>query len=93
MKEKWLTCSIYPGQFSGEFAVCGRLFDDTAFSMFAEEENLRFDKRPGPDERVGGWIRVLPLGKKGDSLLVFLPQPTFENGQTITVKATDVKEC
>lgn len=90
--EKWLECRISPGQFTGEYAIQGWLFDGTEFSMFAEEEHLRFEEKPSEDNPVVGCIRVVPGPKKGDILLVTLPQPTFENGQTISVKASQIRD-
>lgn len=90
--EKWLECTISPGQFTGEFAVQGRMFDSTEFSLFAPEKDLRFSENPSPDKPVQGFIRVVTGLSKDDLLLVSLPRPTFENGRTITVKIDQVKE-
>ena len=89
--EKLLSCTISPGQFTGEFAVRGKLFDDTEFSLFALEADLKFHKPPTPGSHVEGWIRVVPLDQRDDLLLVALPRMTFENGQRITVKANEVR--
>jgi len=89
--EKWLDCTISPGQFTGEFAVQGKLFDNTTFFLFVEEGDVKFQEKPTPDKPVKGWVRVVPATQKGELLLVTLPQPTFENGQTITVKADQVR--
>lgn len=92
--EKWLECTVSPGQFTGEYAIQGKLFDGTEFSMFAEKEHLKFKKErePTEDEPVVGWIRIVPGPQKDKLLLVRLPQPTFENGQTISVKASQIKD-
>lgn len=90
--EKWLECSITPGQFTGEFAVQGKLFDNSGFSLFALKENLRFTGEPTSKKPIKGGLRVVPLEQKDDLMLVALPQPTLENGRTITVKATDILE-
>lgn len=90
--EKWLECTISVGQFTGEFAVQGKMFDSTVFSMFAPEKDLQFSKeKPTGNEHVEGTIRVIPLDEKEELMLVALPRPTFENGQTITVKKNQVK--
>ena len=91
MEEKWLKCSISPGQFAGEFAVQGEMFDSTEFSLFAPREALEFSGEPSWDKPVQGFIRVTPGDQKDDMLLVSLPRPTFENGRIITVKKTQVK--
>ena len=89
--EKWLECSISPGQFTGEYAVQGKMFDASEFSLFAPKEDLQFSSEPSWDKPVKGFIRVKPCDSKDDLLLVSLPRPTFENGRTITVKIEQVK--
>jgi len=90
--EKWLDCTISPGQFTGEFAIQGKLFDGTGFSMFAEKDDVKFEEEPTWDKHIEGWIRIVLGPRKDDLLLVTLPHPTFENGQTITVKAEQVRD-
>ena len=89
--EKWLECTISPGQFTGEFAVQGKMFDATEFSLFAPKEDLKFSGEPSWDKPVQGFIRVAHGASEGDLLLVSLPRPTFENGRVITVKMEQVK--
>ena len=89
--KNWLKCKISSGQFTGEFAIQGSLFNNSDFSMFAEKEYLEFTENPTDDHPVDGWIRVETLDKKDNLFLVALPQPTFENGQIITVKAEMLK--
>lgn len=89
---KWLNCTIFLGQFTGEYAVQGKLFDGTEFSMFAEKEYLTFEREPTENKPVDGLIRIVPGKSEGDLFLVGLPHPTFENGQTITVKADQIKD-
>jgi len=89
--EKWLDCRISPGQFDGEFAVHGELFDNSEFSLFAQSKDLKFKEKPTPKKPVKGELRVIPLDQKDDRVLVALPQTTFENGRTITVKKSQVK--
>ena len=89
--EKWLNCKISPGQFTGEFAVQGKMFDTSEFSLFALREDLQFSDEPTRDKSVDGFIRIVPLEKKDDLLLVALPRPAFDNGRTITVKINQIK--
>ena len=89
--EKWLDCTISPGQFDGEFAVQGELYDESEFSLFAQKNDLRFKSEPTQEKPVKGELRVVPLEEKDDRILVTLPQTTFENGRTITVKKTQIK--
>jgi len=89
----WLDCTISPGQFTGEYAVQGKLFDGTGFSLFAEKSDIKFDREPTRDKPVEGQIRIVHLDEKDDLLLVALPKPTFENGQTVTIKRSQaIKE-
>jgi len=90
--KKWLDCTISPGQFTGEFAVEGSLFDGTGFSLFADKDDLKFNGEPTFDNPIKGFIQVVHLDKQGNLSLVALPRSTFENGQIITVKADMVKE-
>jgi hypothetical protein len=89
----WLDCRISPGQFTGEFAVRGEMFNAKEFSLFAPKKDLKFfDEEPVKGgNSVQGSIRVTKLQERDDLVMVELPQPTFENGQTITVKASQVK--
>jgi hypothetical protein len=87
----WLECTILPGQFTGEYAVRGKLFDGTGFSLFAEREDLEFTGEPSFDRPLEGWIRIDVGPQKADLLLVTLPQASFENGQVITVKTNQVR--
>jgi len=90
---KRLNCTISMGQFQGEYAVQGRLFDNSIFSLFAEKADLVFESNePSENKCVSGWIRVESLQVDKGLLLVALPRPTLENGQAITVKAEDIKE-
>ena len=90
--ENWLSCEISQGQFTGEFAVQAKMFDSSAFSLFALREDLQFDEKELENSnRVQGLIRILPLKKEGDLVLVALPRPTFENGRTITVNASQIQ--
>lgn len=91
--EKWLDCTISPGLFDDEFAVKGELFDGAGFSLFAEKEDLKYEDEPTAGRPVSASIRVELGPQKEDLLLVTLPKPTFENGQTITVKTSQVRDC
>ena len=70
----------------------GQLFDGTEFSLFAEREKLEFDEEPRENKTVPARIRVVPGAQEGELLLVTLPYPTFENGQTITVRKNQLRD-
>jgi len=89
--EGWLSCKISLGQFTGEYAIRGILFDGTEFSLFAEKNDLKFPEEPTTGSTVDGRIRVIRGPIKDNFVLVTLPQPTFENGQTITVRTDQVE--
>lgn len=90
---EWLECIITPGQFSGEYAVQGEMFDNSGFSLFAPKDDLRFQQEPTADVPVKGLIRIVPGVQKDNLLLVNLPRPTFENGRTITVKKDQLRKA
>ncbi len=88
---KWLDCEIAQGQFTGEYAVKARMFDETEFSLFVPKDCLKFSKEPSLDKPVSGMISVSVAAQKDDLVLINLPRPTFENGRSITVKQTQLK--
>ncbi len=88
---KWLGCEISQGQFTGEYAVTARMFDDTEFSLFVPKDCLDFSEEPSVNKSVSGMISVSVAAKKDDLVLVNLPRPTFENGRSITVKESQLK--
>lgn len=88
----WLKCQVLPGQFSGEYAIRGKLFNDRDFSLFAETSDVKFTDEPSMDKFVDGWLKVTAGSQQNDLLLIVLPQPSFENGQTITVRKDQVRE-
>jgi hypothetical protein len=89
--EAWLRCEISPGQFSSEYAVRGRTADGIGFSLFVPNTYVEMDSEPNTDRLVQGWVRVEALGRDGSLVLVRLPRPTLENGETVTVKAEEVE--
>jgi hypothetical protein len=91
MQTKWLNCTISEGLFTGEYAVKGQLSNSIGFSLFALEQYIRLDTPLEGRQAVNGCISVSVLDEKDDEALVSLPQPTFENGQTITVKRNQVR--
>ena len=91
MTESWLRCKVSQGQFSIEYAVSGKRFDGEGFSLFAPKEFVDTPEEV-TDETVDGWLRVEILDQKGDLLLIRLPRPTLESGQSLTVNSVDVKK-
>ena len=89
---KWLDCEIAQGQFTGEYAVKARMFDETEFSLFVPKGCLKFSEEPSLDKPVSGMISVSVADQKDDLVLVNLPRPTFENGRSITVRQSQLKQ-
>jgi hypothetical protein len=85
MDPYYLHCTVAVGQFTGEFAVGGQLFDGTSFSLFAPASDLQVAALPADNASVEGAIKVELLQCQGELSLVRLPQPTLENGRTVTV--------
>ena len=90
MLEKWINCTVFPGQFTGEYAIKSTMFDGTEFSLFAPKEALDIKQEPTLDHPVKGKIKVQIEQQEDDLLMVRLPRPTFENGQCVTVKTEQV---
>jgi hypothetical protein len=87
MEQMWLRCSIGPGQFPTEYAVAGVQHNGKSFSLFAPKETV---DAPSAGEGAG-YVRVDLVEKKGELALVRLPAQTFENGQFVTVKLTELQ--
>jgi hypothetical protein len=83
MDTKWLSCSVSPGQFPGEYAVAGVQHNGKPFSLFAPQEAVSAP----PSGEGTGLMHVEVVDRRGDLVLVRLPAQTFENGQYITVNA------
>jgi hypothetical protein len=88
---QWLKCKVSHGQFSNEFAIQGKLFDGTGFSLFAEKEDVRFEKGLEIGQTVDGFVRVDILQEVGDLYLLSLPKPTMQNSPFITVEKGEVE--
>ncbi len=89
--ETWLRCKVTPGQFSNEYAVQGERFDGRGFSLFAWERDVDTDFTTSKDVPAGAWLRVEVLDQSNDKVLVRLPSPCFENGDTVSVQAAQLK--
>ena len=89
--EALLRCQVSRGMFSREVAVRGKTAYGTEFSLFVSEDFVEADLSAAADEAVGGWLRVEVLAREGALTLVRLPGQTFENGQTVTVRDSEVE--
>jgi hypothetical protein len=81
----FLRCKVYPGQFSGEFAVSGEQVGGEKFSLFAPSRFVRTEQEPTRDCAVDGWLQVELWEQKGNSVVVRLPSESFESGRYVTV--------
>jgi hypothetical protein len=88
MKTALLHCSISSGQFPNEYAVSGTQHDGTGFSLFVSKDLVRNVNNTNHT----GLVEVEQIDRKGELVLVRLPAQTFENGQYITVKASDLQD-
>jgi|GEM_PF-1277200 len=86
--ETWLRCGVSPGMFDHELGVQGQQFDGSEFSLFAPKETVDHgDRELIRGQTVPGLVRVKPVERRDDQILVELPGETFQNGYFITVKA------
>ena len=89
--EALLRCRISRGMFSREVAVRGVTADGTEFSLFVPEDFVEIDESVARTEAVDGWLRVDVLAREGGRMLVRLPGQTFENGQSVTVRDSQIE--
>ncbi len=84
---QWLVSTVSPGQFPTEYAVGGTQHNGKPFSLFAPAEAVQA-LSSGEGQ---GLMRVELIERKGELALIRLPAQTLENGQYVTVKATDLQ--
>ena len=82
--ETLLRCKVYPGQFSGEYAVSADATEGR-FSLFVPEQHVSTDETPTRDRPVDGWMKVVLLEQSERAALVRLPRESFESGRYVTV--------
>jgi hypothetical protein len=87
--EALLRCQISPGLFSGEVAVRCKAADGGEFSLFVPDDFVEHEAMDASP--IEGWLCVEVLAREGALILVRLPGQTFENGQTVTVRDTQVE--
>ena len=81
-----LRCTVYPGQFSAEYAVVVTSFNGKAFSLFASRRDVDCDRPPTEDQSSEGWLAVRIVKRSAAHYLVQLPQTTLENGRFVSVR-------
>jgi hypothetical protein len=89
--EYQIRCKIFPGQFSGEFAVEGAQWNGENFSLFAPAKSVVADEAPTRDRAVDGWLKVGLWEIAGDRAVVQLPRESFESGRFVTVALSQFK--
>lgn len=89
--EAFLRCQVSPGMFSGEVAVRGRTADGTEYSLFVSDDFVEYEETAVAVAPVDGWLCVEVLGRESGLMLVRLPGQTFENGQTVTVRDSEIE--
>ena len=87
MEQKWLACSISPGQFPTEYAVAGTQYNGEPFSLFASGEVVipPVGATEGP-----GLLRVVVVDRRDGLALVRLPAQTFETGRHVSVSEAEL---
>ena len=71
-----IRCKVFPGQFSGEFAVEGSQANGEKFSLFAPAKDVETDEPPTRDRSVEGWLKVT-LWEQSGSLAIVKLAPLF----------------
>jgi hypothetical protein len=89
--EYQIRCKIFPGQFSGEFAVEGAQWNGENFSLFVPAKSVVIDEAPTRDRSVDGWLKVSLWELAGDRAVVQLPRESFESGRFVTVDLSQFK--
>lgn len=89
--DTFLRCLVSPGLFRGEVAVRAVTADGTEFSLFVPDRFVEYEALPSEGGHIEGWLDVEVLAREGALMLVRLPGQTFENGQTVTVRDSQVE--
>jgi hypothetical protein len=87
----WLRCHVSQGQFTGEYVVAAKDFQNSTFSLFVPDEYVECDGDMTEDRPVAGWIQVEVLDQNDNLALVQLPRLPLENGRTVTVQRHDIQ--
>jgi hypothetical protein len=85
MNELNIRCKVYPGQFTGEYAVSAAQVGGGEFSLFVPESYVQADENPTRDRAVDGWLKVSLYKQEGDCAIVQLPRECLESGRYVTV--------
>ncbi len=88
----YVRCKVSRGQFSGELAVHGVAHRGVQYSLFVPREFVDCEASFAGDTEVDGWLRVEVLASEGELRLVRLPCESFENGRTITIEVSQIRE-
>ena len=60
----WLKCKVMLGQYSGECAIKGNLYNNKEFSLFAEKKDVNYEGKLSVDKPIDGWVKVVPRKKR-----------------------------
>ncbi len=89
--ENQIRCKVFPGQFSGEYAIEGVQANGEKFSLFAPAKAVEPEETPTRDRAVEGWLKVVVWEHSGNRAIVKLPRESFEAGRFVTVNVVDFK--
>lgn len=88
--DAWLCCELSVGQFKNEVAVRLSDYSGEAMSLFVPKNSVRSNSTIG-DRWSQGALKVEVLDSRDDFYLILLPSQTFSNGQTITVRSSQLE--
>src|SRR5262249_53186667 len=89
--EAQIRCKVFPGQFSGEYAVGAVQANGERFSLFAPAKAVEPDEPPTRDRAVDGWLKVVVCEQAAGRAVVKLPRESFESGRFVTVDVSQFK--
>ena len=92
-KKLWLRCQASLGQFEDEFAISGNDHSGETFSFFTHREFVQAEESPGEQQSVNAVLRVTELANEGELVLIRLPGQTLANGQTLTVRRSELENA
>ncbi|MGE3408150.1 MAG: hypothetical protein AB7I37_15135 [Pirellulales bacterium] len=87
--EAWLKCEVSLGQFDTEAAVRFQDHNGDDFSLFVPREDVCVESNISVSP-IEGSFRVDILDQRDDLRLIYLPVPTFGNGHSVTVRASQL---
>jgi|GEM_PF-2880006 len=79
-KELMINCKVSAGMFSSERGVTIEIPDGRKFSALVDKSLVSVKEDPQPGQEIWGKVKVYIVEKKGDSVIIDLPQAGLTNG-------------